>query len=153
MQEFYGKDLERYKIERAQEEVDTARLLLQNGKLKAANNRAYYAIYYALTAVLCLEPIAFKKHKDTIAYFNKNYVHGRKFPNEIGRAIAKAEKVRHASDYDDFYIASKAEAEEQIQTADRLIELVKVYVDGMEEQKIVGIKPLSQKIQGFSSGY
>lgn len=133
MQEFYGKDLARYKIERAQEEIDTARLLFQNGKLKAANNRAYYAIYYVLTAVLCLEPIAFKKHKDTIAYFNKNYVHGGKFPNEIGRAIAKAEKVRHASDYDDFYIASKTEAEEQIQTADRLIELVKVYIEKIEE--------------------
>lgn len=133
MQEFYGKDLARYKIERAQEEVDTARLLFQNGKLKAANNRAYYSIYYALTAVLCLEPIAFKKHKDTIAYFNKNYVHEGKFPNEIGRAIAKAAKVRHASDYDDFYIASKSDAEEQIQTADGLIELVKVYVEKIEE--------------------
>lgn len=133
MQEFYGKDFAKYKVERAQEEVDTARLLLQNGKLKAANNRAYYSIYYALTAVLCLEPIAFKKHKDTIAYFNKNYVHGGRFPNEIGRAIAKAEKVRHASDYDDFYIASKAEAEEQIQTADKLIELVKAYVEKIEE--------------------
>ncbi len=29
---------------------------------------------------------------DTIAYFNKNYVHTEKFPREIGRAIAKAAK-------------------------------------------------------------
>lgn len=102
MHEFYGRDLARYKLERAREELDTAQLLFDNQKLKAANNRAYYSIYYALTAVLCLEPIAFKKHKDTIAYFNKNYVHTGKFPREIGRAIAKAAKVRHASDYDEF---------------------------------------------------
>ena len=82
---------------------------------------------------MSLERIAFKKHKDTIAYFNKNYVHQGKFPNEIGRAIAKAAKVRHASDYDDFYVASKAEAENQIQTADKLIELVKIYVEKIEE--------------------
>ena len=56
MQEFYGKDLAGYKLERAREELDTAELLFNNEKLKAANNRAYYSIYYSLTAVLCLQP-------------------------------------------------------------------------------------------------
>lgn len=128
MQEFYGKDLAKYKLERACEEYQTAELLFANDKLKAANNRAYYAIYFAITAVLCLEPIAFKKHKDTIAYFNQHYVHTDKFPKELGRAISKAAKVRHASDYDDFYIASREEAEKQIQTAGNLIEQVKKYI-------------------------
>ncbi len=122
-QELYGIDLAKYKLERAKEELDTAELLFNNSKLKAANNRAYYSIYYALTAVLCLEPIAFKKHKDTIGYFNKNYVHTGIFPKETGRGISKAAKVRHASDYDEFYIASKEETERQIQTARDLIEL------------------------------
>lgn len=40
----------------------------------------------------------------------------------------KAAKVRHASDYDEFYIASKAEAEKQIQTAELLIREVEKYV-------------------------
>lgn len=126
--EFYGKDLAQYKLERAREELDTAQLLLNNQKLKAANNRAYYSIYYSLTAVLCLEPIAFKKHKDTIAYFNKNYVHTEKFSRDIGRAIAKAAKVRHASDYDEFYIAGREETEKQIQTASDLITAVEDYI-------------------------
>ena len=43
-QEFYGKDLARYKLERAREELDTAELLFENERLKAANNRAYYSI-------------------------------------------------------------------------------------------------------------
>lgn len=128
-QEFYGTDLAKYKLDRAREEIDTAELLYDNDRLKAANNRAYYSIYYALTAVQCLEPIAFKKHKDTIAYFNKNYVHTGKFPGEVGRKVAKAAKVRHASDYDEFYIASKDEAKNQIQTAKNLIELVAEFID------------------------
>lgn len=127
-QEFYGKELARYKLDRAREELETAELLFVNEKLKAANNRAYYSIYYALTAVLCLEPIAFKRHKDTIGYFNKNYVHTGIFPGEIGRGIAKAAKVRHASDYDEFYIASKDEAEGQIKTAKSVINLVDKYI-------------------------
>lgn len=123
-QEFYGKDLAKYKLERAREELDTAELLYNNERLKAANNRAYYAI----TAVLCLEPIAFKKHKDTIAYFNKNYVHAGIFPGDVGRNIAKVAKVRHASDYDEFYITSREEAEKQIQTAKTLIDLVDKFI-------------------------
>ena len=129
-QEFYGKDLARYKLERAREELDTAELLFDNERLKAANNRAYYSIYYSLTAVLCLEPIAFKKHKDTIGYFNKNYVHTDRFPREIGRNISKAAKIRQASDYDEFYIASKEEAERQIQTAKELADLVDKFISG-----------------------
>lgn len=127
-QEFYGTDLAKYKLERAREELDTAELLFENEKLKAENNRAYYSIYYSLTAVLCLEPIAFKRHKDTIGYFNKNYVHTGLFPGEIGRNISKAAKVRHANDYDEFCIASKEEAEKQIQTAKALAELVDKYI-------------------------
>lgn len=125
----YGIDLANYKIERALEELDTARLLFVNDRWKAANNRAYYSIYYAVTAVLCLEPVAFRRHKDTLAYFNKNYVHTEKFARGLGRRIAKAEKIRHASDYDEFYITSREETEEQIQTAEELIEAVKEYVN------------------------
>ncbi|MCI8549421.1 MAG: HEPN domain-containing protein [Lachnospiraceae bacterium] len=127
-QEFYGKDLARYKLERAREELDTAELLFENERLKAANNRAYYSTYYSLTAVLCLEPIAFKKHKDTIGYFNKNYVHTDRFPREIGRNISKAAKIRHASDYDEFYIANKEEAERQNRTAKELVALVDKFI-------------------------
>ena len=127
-QEFYGKELAGYKLDRAKEELDTAELLFNNERLKAANNRAYYSIYYSLTAVLCLEPIAFKKHKDTIGYFNMNYFHTGIFADEIGRGISKAAKVRHASDYDEFYIAGREETERQIQTAKVLIDLVDKFV-------------------------
>ena len=70
-QEFYGKDLARYKLERAKEELDTAELLFNNDRLKAANNRAYYSIYYSLTAVLCLESIAFKIMSIRVCFLKK----------------------------------------------------------------------------------
>lgn len=49
------------------------------------------------------------------------------FPREIGRKISEAEEIRHASDYDDFYIASKEEAERQVSVADEFIQLIEVY--------------------------
>ena len=41
--------------------------------------------------------------------------------------IPQAEEIRHASDYDDFYIASKEESERQILTADEFINLAEKY--------------------------
>lgn len=50
------------------------------------------------------------------------------FPKSLGRRIVQAEEIRHASDYDDFYIATKEKAEEQIETAKELIEQIEMYV-------------------------
>ena len=63
-----------------------------------------------------------------MANFNKDYVKTSVFPKEMGRKIGQAEEIRHASDYDDFYIATREEAEEQIQTAKELVKLVEEYV-------------------------
>ena len=51
----------------------------------------------------------------------------------MGRKIGEAEEIRHASDYDDFYIASREEAERQITVADEFIQLSEKYC--MEELK------------------
>ena len=91
------------------------------------NNRAYYAIFHAINAVHALDGRAFKRHKDAIANFNKDYVKTEIFPREVGRKIGEAEEIRHASDYDDFYIASKEESERQIAVAGEFIELVEKY--------------------------
>ena len=45
----------------------------------------------------------------------------------MGRKIGEAEEIRHASDYDDFYIASKEETERHIAVAGEFIELVEKY--------------------------
>lgn len=80
-------DVAQYKFEQAKDDFEAAKLLLEAEKYKAANNRAYYACFHAIDAVLAKEPAAFKKHKDTISYFNKNYVHTEIFPSDIGRNI------------------------------------------------------------------
>ncbi|MDE7197589.1 MAG: hypothetical protein K2O15_01770 [Lachnospiraceae bacterium] len=48
----------------------------------------------------------------------------------MGRSISKAEKIRHASDYDEFYVAGKEEAEGQIRTARAVADLVEKFISG-----------------------
>lgn len=78
----------KYRLNKAKETLETARMIFNDGKdFTSANNRAYYAIFYAIRAVLAIEEIDFKRHKDVLAYFNKEYVNKEKFPKKIGRKI------------------------------------------------------------------
>lgn len=109
-------DFAMHRLSVAKEDLETAKYDLLGNHFRAANNRAYYSIYHSITAVLALEQVAFKKHKDTIAHFNKEYIKTEKFSRQLGRQISRAQEIRHASDYNEFYVASKEEVQEQIDT-------------------------------------
>ncbi len=79
---------------------------------------------------------SYKRHKDAISNFNKEYVKTGIFPREMGRKIGEAEEIRHASDYDDFYVASCEETERQIVVADEFIQLVEKYCMMQLEEKM-----------------
>ncbi len=127
------KDMAFHRLQIAKEDLETAKLLLREGKLRAANNRAYYSIYHAIDTVLALEGMAFKRHKDTVAYYNKNYFDTKIIPRTLGRKIVKAEEIRHNSDYDPFYIASREVTASSVETASELIGYVDKYYREQEE--------------------
>ena len=106
------KELAQYRMETAKDDLRAAKILLDAGEYKAANNRAYYAIFHAINAVHAIAGNGYKRHKDAIANFNKEYVKTEIFP----------------SDYDDFYIATKEEAKNQIATAECFGKLVEKYI-------------------------
>ena len=120
-------DLMKYRLETAESDLRVTKSLIQSKEYRAANNRAYYAIFHAISAVHALDGKAYKKHKDAIANFNRDYVKTEIFPRDIGRKISRAEEIRHASDYDDFYIADKKETQELADTAEELIRMVEAY--------------------------
>ena len=124
------EDLCRYRLEISKADLRSAMLLLEAGELRGANNRAYYSIYHAISSVHALDGNAYKRHKDALANFNKAYVKTEIFSRELGRKISEAVEIRHASDYDDFYIATREEAEEQIETAKEFLRQIETYVQG-----------------------
>lgn len=56
------KDLIKYRIERAKETLDDARLLFENRKLFSAVNRIYYAMFYIVNALLLTKGMSSSKH-------------------------------------------------------------------------------------------
>lgn len=123
------KNLSNYRIAEAEDSLKVAAHCLKEGLYKDSINRSYYAAYYAVKAILALSTVDFKRHKDVMGYFNKEYVAKEIFPREIGRKLGTLQRVREKSDYDDFYIASREKAEEQFQTAELVIGEVKKYLD------------------------
>ena len=67
------EDFALYRLERARETLNSAKLLFKEANdYVSANNRAYYVIFYAIRAVLALEGIDFKRHKEVISYLIKS---------------------------------------------------------------------------------
>ena len=128
-------DLCLYRIDISKQDLSSARLLFDNNDYRGANNRAYYAIFHAINAVHSLDGHSFKRHKDAISNFNKRYVKTSVFERSLGRKISDAEEVRHASDYDEFYIATREDAEKQIASAEELICVVEEYCTKRIEQE------------------
>jgi len=124
-----GKEIElcRYRIRQGDETLEVARECFQNNHFKDSINRSYYAAFYAIKAILALGEVDFKRHKDVVSYFNKNYVASEIFQREIGKGLGRLQQKREKSDYDDFYVASKEEAEDQINVAENIIDAVKEY--------------------------
>lgn len=115
------RDLCIYRISQAKDSLEVADLTFERGLYKDSINRSYYAAFYAIKAVLALEEVDFKRHKDVMGYFNKTYVATEKFPKELGRKIGKLQQLREKSDYDDFYLASRIVAERQVQSAKQVM--------------------------------
>ncbi len=99
-------DLSRYRFQKAREMLASARRDREAGDYASANNRAYYAIFHAMRAVLALDGEDFKKHSAVIARFTLNYLKPEILPREYSKLISNASLIRNRSDYEDFYICS-----------------------------------------------
>lgn len=123
-----AKELALYRLAVAKEDLESAKASFESGHYRSSNNRAYYAIFRAISSCLALKFKAYKHHSQVIGNFNKDFVHPGIFPKEISRKISRSQEVRHASDYDDFYVASIEDAKEQIETATEVVEMVEEYL-------------------------
>ena len=124
-----GKDLSAYRLKQAEDTLKIAEYSLKEHIYKDAVNRSYYVAFYATKAVLALGTVDFRRHKDVMAYFNNEYVAAGIFPKALGKKLGALQRLREKSDYDDFYIASKEKAEEQIVVAKEFLQAVKDYLE------------------------
>ena len=121
--------LSKYRLEQAEEFLNSAVKNLAMDELKTANNRAYYSIFHAMRAVLALDEVDFKKHSGVIAYFRESYIKSGIIDKSCSDIISTASLIRNKSDYDDFYIAIREETVEQVENAKIFFNNIKTYLN------------------------
>lgn len=101
------KALSNVRYDHAQECCASAELLIHDGDYKGAANRAYYAAFHAMRAVLAYDGIDMKKHSGIMSEFRRLYIKTGLIDTEASTIIAELFKVRTDSDYDDYFLISK----------------------------------------------
>ena len=83
---------------RAIQSLRTAKTLIDNDP-DAAASRAYYAAFYAVSALLVAEGRSFSKHSAVEAAVHRDLVSAGRCPPEVGAAFSSLVSLRATGDY------------------------------------------------------
>ena len=97
-------EISKVRFDHAKECLRDAKLLLAGESYRSAANRAYYAIFHAMRAVLALDGVDMKHHSGIISKFRKRYIKTGVFDASLSGLISELSDVREGSDYNDFFI-------------------------------------------------
>jgi uncharacterized protein (UPF0332 family) len=97
---FDPKDDVQLLLENAQEMLTVAELILGNDFYSSVCNRAYYAIFYAASALLVTKQLSYGKHSAVLAAFRQYFIKTGEFDIRWSRRYEQIMAHRHAGDYD-----------------------------------------------------
>lgn len=126
------KALAQARLVHAEECLSAAKSLGETGNYKSAANRAYYTVFHAMRAVLALNEIDMKRHSGIISEFRRLYIKTGIFQSELSQIISSLFEMRSDSDYDDFFVVSKNEVDEQIENAELFLTSVRTFLGEVE---------------------
>jgi uncharacterized protein (UPF0332 family) len=90
-----------YRLKRAQESLDDARLLAEANRWNACVNHLYYSCFYAVSALLVRDGLSSSRHTGVRSLLNRHYVRIGKVPRDL--ALYNNLFERHQEgDYADF---------------------------------------------------
>lgn len=107
------EELVRYRLLCANEAIQEAEALMEKGLLRGSTNRLYYAMFYAVVALLATRDVYPKTHKGVRQQFSLTYLSTGLIAQELGLAYSELFERRHSGDYDDF-VSIEAEAVQRL---------------------------------------
>jgi uncharacterized protein (UPF0332 family) len=118
----------RYRLEQAHETLREAEILLGESALRGVVNRAYYAMFYALLALLATRQLGTSRHSGALALFDREFVKTGVFSREISRSLHLAFDRRQEHDYGEIVLVSSPIAEEALTDARTFVAAVEAYL-------------------------
>ncbi|MGV8122939.1 MAG: HEPN domain-containing protein [Candidatus Xenobiia bacterium LiM19] len=122
-------ELARYRIMQADESIKEAHYLLSAGmSLRSVLNRVYYAMFYAVLAILIYEPYSSSKQSGVISYFNRRFIKEGIFPKSIGETFQDAFELRQDGDYKEFFELPEDKVVDILTKSEHFIEEIRAYL-------------------------
>jgi len=116
-------------LQKAEESLKAAELNLNNDFLDTAQNRIYYSVFYAVTALGYNSEFITSKHSQLLGWFNKNFIKDLQiFPVEMFKFYQRAYENRRKSDYEFIWKPDKDNLLADIEDAKTFIETIKNYL-------------------------
>ena len=118
-------------LSEARRAYESAVLLFESGDLRSAANRAYYASFYAVTAILLTHYVTVSKHSALVSMFRdmvkKGLIQPQDTARDLSKKFTKAYELREVSDYKLATKVTKKQVEECIKGAKEIIEFADRY--------------------------
>jgi uncharacterized protein (UPF0332 family) len=124
----WSKDLVLYRMTRADEALEDARILARAQRWNACVNRLYYACFYAVSALLVMDGLSSSKHAGIRGLFNRQYVKTGKIPKDLARIYNDLFERRQEGDYIDFVSFQESQVLPWIYEAEELISFIATLV-------------------------
>jgi len=121
--------LSKLRIENAKKLLVTSQTLIDADDYKSSANRSYYAIFNAMRACLALHAIDYKRHSGVISDFRLLFIKSGKLETNLSDIITALFEMRNQSDYNDFYVVSKADVITQLNNAKHFIGKVELLLN------------------------
>lgn len=123
------RELALNRLQQAGESLEEAEYLFNGNKSpRSVINRAYYAMFYAILALLIFEKYSSSKHSGVLSYFNLRFVKTELISRELGRAVNKAFDMRIRGDYREQVILTREQVAPFIDQAEKFIAAVRGYL-------------------------
>jgi uncharacterized protein (UPF0332 family) len=122
-------DLIRYRMQRAAETLQEARVMVDSGHLHGAANRIYYACFYAAVAILLTRNLSSPRHSGVMALLNKHFIKEGILPVDMGRFYSRIFDSRLESDYGDIAEPELADVKADLEKAQEFVSQVRAHLD------------------------
>ena len=114
-----------YKLEKADESLRAAEMLMANKFYADAVSKIYYAVFYGVNAWLNQKNLNPKTHTGVKALFHKEFVYTGVVSKEQADLFDTLQAKRFEADYEDFPFINEETIPYQLDEAKKLIVLIK----------------------------
>lgn len=118
----------RLRLERAREDLATARDNIGQGYFRAAVNRAYYAVFHMASAALFSQGIQRSKHSGIESAFSQFLVKPGYIEPEFSRFYQQARRQREEADYAEMVNIDQTTAQQTVTNAERFVSRVEQFL-------------------------